>query len=274
MKPMLEVQNLVKRFDGRAVVDGLSFAVQPGEVFALLGVNGAGKTTTLSCIEGLLAPDEGRIACTGTLGVQLQNASLPPVWTVAECLECFARWGKGRREKAVEEALGLTPLARKPYEKLSTGQQRRLHLALALLRQPQVLLLDEPTAGLDVEARHALHEQLRRLQGTGTAILLASHDMAEVETLCQRLVILRQGRAAYAGTVEELTRQTGKRVRLRVTAQPPWADLPGGVLEADSVDQGLRELLALAGSRPILDLQVEHPTLEQRFLELAEEVQA
>lgn len=193
MSDAIQISNLQKSYGSHVVLNGLSFCVQQGEIFALLGVNGAGKTTTLECIEGLRRYDGGNIIINGQIGIQLQSASLPEHIKPLEAVKLFAKWNKTSLDKATLDALGIYEFAKKQYFQLSTGQKRRLHLALALTRNPDILFLDEPTAGLDVEGRIALHEQIRQLKASGKTIILASHDMTEVENSCDRLAILSGG---------------------------------------------------------------------------------
>ena len=200
MTEAILVDRLQKSYGSRAVLKDLTFRVYRGEIFALLGVNGAGKTTALECIEGLRTYDSGRISIHGRMGIQLQSASLPEHMKAMEAVDLFAKWNKASPGKAMLDALGIGEFAKKQYDQLSTGQKRRLHLALALIRDPDILILDEPTAGLDVEGRISLHKQIRQLKKEGKTILLASHDMAEVEDLCDRIAILTEGSIAFMGT--------------------------------------------------------------------------
>jgi ABC-2 type transport system ATP-binding protein len=153
MNEAIKINNLKKSYGTHVVLNGLDFCVQQGEIFALLGVNGAGKTTFLECIEGLRKYDSGTIAITGKVGIQLQSSSLPGHIKPLEAVKLFAKWNKAPLDRAVLDVLGIHDFARKQYYQLSTGQKRRLHLALALTRNPDILFLDEPTAGLDVEGR-------------------------------------------------------------------------------------------------------------------------
>lgn len=153
MDEAIKIKNLKKSYGTHVVLNGLDFCVQQGEIFALLGVNGAGKTTSLECIEGLRKYDSGTIAITGKVGIQLQSSSLPGHIKPLEAVKLFAKWNKASLDCAMLDVLGIHDFARKQYYQLSTGQKRRLHLALALTRNPDILFLDEPTAGLDVEGR-------------------------------------------------------------------------------------------------------------------------
>ena len=151
MSYAVKVENLKKSYGDHTVLKGLSFHVKKGEVFALLGGNGAGKTTALECVEGLRRYDSGAIAVNGRVGIQLQSSSLPAHIRPLEAVRLFAEWNRVKADTATLAALGINSFAKKQYLELSTGQKRRLHLALALLGDPELLFLDEPTAGLDVE---------------------------------------------------------------------------------------------------------------------------
>ena len=198
MKDAIEVSGLKKSYGSNMVLRGLDFQIKQGEIFALLGVNGAGKTTTLECIEGLRKYDEGTIIVNGKTGIQLQSSSLPIHIKPMEAIKLFAKWNHTYIDDAMLKALGIKEMKESQYIELSTGQKRRLHLALALISNPDIIFLDEPTAGLDVEGRLSLHEEIRKLKSQGKTIVLASHDMAEVETLCDRIAILNSGKIVFS----------------------------------------------------------------------------
>ena len=180
----VEVKELTKIYGSITAVDGISFSVQQGEIFGLLGPNGAGKTTTLECLEGLRRPDGGSIRVMGVdpdreqrrlmslIGVQLQTGALPGHISVAEAMRLFSAYHAVEPDYSLLERLGLIEQLRAQYHTLSTGQKRRLALALAMVHRPGVLFLDEPTAGLDVTARLALHELLVELREEGTTMIL------------------------------------------------------------------------------------------------------
>lgn len=151
MTEAIKIKNLKKHYGSHLVLKGLNFCVQQGEIFALLGVNGAGKTTCMECLEGLRKPDSGEITINGKMGIQLQSSSLSAHLKPLEAVKLFAKWNKTPIDNTMLDALGIYELAKKRYYQLSTGQKRRLHLALALTRNPDILFLDEPTAGLDIE---------------------------------------------------------------------------------------------------------------------------
>ena len=213
MDNIIEVYDLKKSYGTVAVLKDINLTVHKGEIFALLGVNGAGKTTTLECIEGLRAYDDGNITVNGKIGIQLQSSALQAYIKPMEAVKLFAKWNKTAPDNEMLQTLGIPELAKKKYSALSTGQKRRLHLALALIGNPDIIFLDEPTAGLDVEGRVSLHEQIRTLKSQGKTIILASHDMAEVEDLCDRIAVLKDGKIAFVGTVDEFT-AGGDRVSL------------------------------------------------------------
>lgn len=266
MNDAIQIQGLTKHYGSHAVLKGLTFQVRKGEIFALLGVNGAGKTTTLECVEGLRAYDGGRIAVHGKLGIQLQSASLPAHIRPMEAVRLFAKWNRARPDPAMLAALGIPELEKKQYLQLSTGQKRRLHLALALISDPEIVFLDEPTAGLDVEGRISLHGQIRRLKAQGKTIVMASHDMAEVESLCDRIAILSGGSLVFLGTVEELTEQVGRHYTLQIeTGQGRES------FESDNIGDTLLALLEGYKQKgiPVLDIRIDRGTLEQHFIDIA-----
>ena len=250
----IQVRGLKKSYGSHTVLKGLDFCVRQGEIFALLGVNGAGKTTTLECVEGLRSYDSGGVSIHGKTGIQLQSASL------------FSKWNKTVPADGMLDALGIQELAKKQYYQLSTGQKRRLHLALALTRDPDILFLDEPTAGLDVEGRVSLHAQIRKLKAQGKTIVLASHDMAEVESLCDRIAILNEGRIAFIGTPLQLGERVGKHYRITVQTE-------AGTEEYASENIGETLLALLVQYREkgvsISDIKVDRGSLEQHFMKIA-----
>ncbi len=200
-----------------AAVDGISFAVERGEVFGLLGPNGAGKTSTLECLEGLRSPTSGSLDIMGiNPGTRWAQAAqpdrraapslrLPAELRAEEAMRFFCAYHGVAPRTDLLDRLGLAEKRRSTYESLSVGQQRRLALALAIAHQPPVLFLDEPTAGLDVESRTELHALIKELQAGGTTVLLATHDMAEAEKLADRVAILLRGKLVATGTPRELT---------------------------------------------------------------------
>ena len=204
MSLAITVENLVKNYGQNTVIKGISLDIKKGETFALLGTNGTGKTTTLECIEGLRKYDSGKISIDGTFGVQLQSSSLPSNIKAIESFTLFCKWNKVNVNSSLFESLGLSNIKNMQYCQMSTGQKRRLHLALAMIGNPDIIFLDEPTAGLDVEGKAALHQQIMRLKNSGKTIILSSHDMTEVENLCDRIAILDKGKIIAIGTINNL----------------------------------------------------------------------
>jgi lipooligosaccharide transport system ATP-binding protein len=223
--PLFECQHLVKRFGGQTVVNDLSFEIAPGECLGVIGPNGAGKTTTIRMCLGLTAPDEGRVgafcldmprdalAIKARLGVVSQMDTLDPDFSCAENLLVYGRYfGMKDRDIRVRipQLLEFAALSHKADAKpgeLSGGMKRRLSLARALVNDPQLLLLDEPTTGLDPQARHLMWERLQMLLQQGKSILLTTHFMDEAERLCTRLLVLDHGRKIAEGRPRELIAQ-------------------------------------------------------------------
>lgn len=260
------VEGLTKRYGTHTVLNGLTFCVKKAEIFALLGVNGAGKTTALECIEGLRRYDSGSITVNGRRGIQLQSASLPAHIKPMEAVRLFAKWNRAAVDHSMLTTLGVDAFAKKQYMSLSTGQKRRLHLALALISNPDIVFLDEPTAGLDVEGRASLHAQIRKLNAQGKTMILASHDMAEVETLCDRIAILNRGNLVFSGTVAQLSEKIGKHYTITILTSQGEARF-----EADDIGETLLHLLADYKQKNIavLDVKIDRGTLEQHFIQLA-----
>lgn len=295
---MVSVKGLVKRYGTFTAVDGINIVVGRGEVFGLLGPNGAGKTTTLECLEGMRKSDAGVLHVAGCdpqsderklrskLGVQLQSSSLPDSIRVGEAITLIYSWHGLPEKSDLIEKFGLSSLLKKQYRELSTGQKRRLHLVLALLNNPDVVVLDEPTAGLDVQSRAQLHEEIRSIKAQGITVLIATHDMAEAEELCDRIAIMIHGKIAVCGTPEQVTASGSKETRIRMHTSK-GSLLPGknigeaefikakdGYLEWNCHDVALSvtEILKQVqdAGDTVEDLRVERPSLEERFLELVE----
>lgn len=266
MNTAIEVKELKKNYGHHTVLRGLNFKIMEGEIFALLGVNGAGKTTTLECIENLRKYDSGSILINGKMGIQLQSGALPAHIKPMEAVRLFAKWNRAKIDHSMLTALCIKELEKKQYNELSTGQKRRLHLALALISNPDIIFLDEPTAGLDVEGRISLHEQIRKLKTQGKTIVLASHDMAEVESLCDRIAILNGGNIAFLGTVTELTEQISKRYIIHIKTSQGEENF-----ESDNIGDTMLSLLEDFKQRNIavLDINIDRGTLEQHFIEIA-----
>jgi ABC-2 type transport system ATP-binding protein len=295
---VVQVKDLVRHYGDVRAVDGIAFEVARGEVFGLLGPNGAGKTTTIEMLEGLNKPDSGTAEVLGIdvtkhpdrlkerIGVQLQTAALYPNLTVAELVDLFASFYERHRETAdVIRDLGLEERQLALSKELSGGQQQRLSIALALVNDPELIFLDEPTTGLDPQARRTLWDQIEDLRKQGRTILLTTHYMEEAEQLCDRVAIMDHGKILELGTVNELvTRHFRERtVRFEARSELPddlLANLPGvqrlaresdeSVLYTLDVPQTVGALLRTGDELGLegLDLAVRRPTLEDVFIKL------
>jgi ABC-2 type transport system ATP-binding protein len=228
MTSVIEVTGLTKRYGDRAVVDGISFGVEAGEIFGLLGPNGAGKTTTVECLEGLRQRDAGQVRILGLdpqadgrelhqrIGVQLQETQLQDKLTVSEALRLYASlYPRPADWRELLDRWGLAGQRNTAFRKLSGGQKQRLFIALALVGNPQVVFLDELTSGLDPGARRATWELIGQVRDSGVTVVLVSHFMDEVEELCDRVAILEQGRIAALDTPAGLVDAAGGEYRLR-----------------------------------------------------------
>ncbi len=291
---MITVKNLIKSYGKETVLKGIDFTVSEGEIFALLGPNGAGKTTTLECMEGLRRFEEGKIEIfgetpkkameQGIIGIQLQSSSLPANITVTDAMKLFCSWNQINNRGDLLERLGVKDLGGKAYKTLSTGQKRKLHLALALTHEPKVLFLDEPTAGLDVEARAHLHQEIKTLKEQGTTIILASHDMAEVESLCDRVGMIVEGKMRSIGSPREIVAEVEKEQWIEVQWQGELPELDFKYMTDHQMIRGVHRFKTeqrLAGLREILDftedsgldlldIRLEKPSLEERFIEISQ----
>lgn len=299
---VVHVANFRKVYGKTVAVDDISFAVDRGEIFGLLGPNGAGKTSTLECLEGLRSADGGRMRIldvdparqTGRLhnliGVQLQTSGLPGSMLVDESMRFFAAYHGVAPRYDLLARLGLGEKLKAQYQELSTGQKRRLALALAVAHNPPVVFLDEPTAGLDVASRTELHAMMLELQKSGTTIILATHDMAEAEKMAQRVAILLRGKIVATGSPLELTATGGSLTKVSVRteneclAHTAAATFPAVSQQAFaeeyavyySIDPGptVAAILAFISDHgdKLIDLRVERPSLEERFLEITNEI--
>ncbi|NOY55251.1 MAG: ABC transporter ATP-binding protein [Actinobacteria bacterium] len=297
--PVIEVTDFRKTYGGFVAVDGISFDVQQGEIFGLLGPNGAGKTSTLESLEGLRAPDGGSLRVAGIdpareprklqslIGVQLQSSGLPDSITVDESMKLFCAYRGVPPRLDLLKRLGLSDKRDAQYHSLSAGQQRRLVLVLAIAHDPNVLFLDEPTAGLDVPSRVELHNLMNELRTAGTTIILATHDMAEAEEMSDRVAILMGGRIATVGTPREITATGAGLTKISVRTQ--GTGLSGASVTFPAVSRTAQEgdysiffstdigptVAAIIAhvedtNDSLIDLRVERPSLEDRFLEIAD----
>lgn len=298
---VVSIKGLVKKYGSFTAVNGIDIEVKRGEVFGLLGPNGAGKTTTLECLEGMRKADCGNLSVAGCnpqseerklrrkLGVQLQSSSLPDSIQVGEAISLICSWHNVSVPRDLIKKFSVDELLKKQYKGLSTGQKRRLHLVLSLVNNPDVVILDEPTAGLDVQSRAQLHEEIRSIKSQGITVLLATHDMAEAEELCDRIAILIHGKIAVCGTPEQITAAGSKKTHISLHTSKgsllPGKDIGGasfikskdGYIEWDCLDvaSSLTEILMCVQNAhdTVEDLRVERPSLEERFLEIVEGVE-
>lgn len=294
----ISVRELTKRYGPVEAVRGVSLEVVPGEIYGLLGLNGAGKTSILECILGLRRPDTGAISLSGIdalanpaqarqrVGAQLQFAALQDKITPRQALRLFASFYQEPADPdALLEQFSLTAKAGASFDSLSGGQRQRLFLALAFVNQPEVLVLDEPTAGLDPQSRLELHKLIRGLKSAGRAVLLSTHHLDEAHLLCDRVGVLHAGRLIATDTPAGLIARASASPRVSFrTARPldpaAVAALPGVTgqeLRADGWWLATREvnrtISALVRAlepdgNEMLDLQIHRPSLEDVFLEL------
>jgi len=288
---LLQIEALTKRFGERAAVESVSFSLDRGEIFGLLGPNGAGKTTSIAMIAGILEPSGGRIESFGKLGLVPQTIALYPTLTAEENLRFFGRIHglSAQRARARTEALlelsGLTPRAREPVYQFSGGMKRRLNLACGVVHEPDLVLLDEPTVGVDPQSRERIYEAIRGFAAEGAAILLTTHYMQEAERLCERLAIMDEGRFIAEGTVAELVSQSalehtveldlvrpaGKNLHTKLESfGARWLPEGSCVLTGKTSTQSLPAILAMvvADGNDVHELEVHRPDLGDVFLHL------
>ncbi|GGS95716.1 ABC transporter ATP-binding protein [Streptomyces toxytricini] len=297
--PAVEIRGLVKRYGPKTAVDGLDLTVRRGEVTAVLGPNGAGKTTTIETCEGYLRPDAGTVRVLGLdpvaeasalrprIGVMLQSGGVYSGARAVEMLRHMSRlYADPLDVPALVERLGLEGCGRTPYRRLSGGQQQRLSLAMAVVGRPELVFLDEPTAGLDPQARRATWELVRELRADGVGVVLTTHHMDEAEQLADEVAIVDAGRVIAHGSPEQLCRG-GAENTLRFTGRPALdvasllKALPDGTQAAEvlpgvyrvtgDIDpQMLATVTSWCAQHGVLPdgLSVERHTLEDVFLEL------
>jgi ABC-2 type transport system ATP-binding protein len=296
--PVIRVEGLVKRYGEVRAVDGIDFEVAAGEVFGLLGPNGAGKTTTVEILEGLRSPDGGRASVLGVdvatgadslkprIGVSLQTASLYPKLTVVELIDLFRSfYPHSRPTEDLVNALELGERRNAQTRELSGGQRQRLAVALALVNDPELVFLDEPTTGLDPAARRSLWDLIRGLKAAGRTVLLTTHYMEEAEILCDRLAIMDHGHILEMGTVDELVSKRFKQRAvhfdsLTALSEAELQALPGvsaakhdgdeTLLYTSDVATTIGALLDLTEARNLepTNLGIRRATLEDVFLDL------
>lgn len=293
---IIEVNSLVKRYGDHTAVDGVSFAVEQGEIFGILGPNGAGKTTTVECIEGLRTPDGGSVRVCGIdpqrdegelrqlLGAQLQESELPDKLEVGEAMELFSSFYRDPTDW--RELIGILKLTDKldtQFRRLSGGQKQRVSIALALLGNPRVAVLDELTTGLDPQARRDTWELIESIRDRGVTILLVTHFMEEAERLCDRLALVDAGRIVALDTPAGLVAKVDDQQRIRFRPSAPidhavLAALP----EVTNVERAGSQLVVTGTGNLLLavtttlarnqvvagDLRVEQTSLDDAFVAL------
>jgi ABC-2 type transport system ATP-binding protein len=295
---VIEVSALRKSYGGRAVVDGVSFAVEEGEIFGILGPNGAGKTTTVECVEGLRVPDAGRVRVAGldpvadheevarVLGAQLQESELQAKLTVREALELYAAFYPHPADwQPLAERLGLTSKLTTRFAKLSGGQKQRLFIALALIGNPRVVVLDELTTGLDPRARRDTWQLIEDVRASGVTVLLVTHFMEEAQRLCDRIAVIDKGRVAALDTPSGLIRRSAGSTVISFTPSVPLDEgdlnaLPAlasvehkdGRITLSGTDETVNAVITLLARQHITahQLRVSDATLDDAFLDLTE----
>jgi ABC-2 type transport system ATP-binding protein len=293
--PVARLRGAVRRYGALTAVDGLDLTVQPGELLALLGPNGAGKSSAIGLLLGLQRPDAGqaelfgmdpqRIEARRHIGVMLQSAMLPLTLRVRELLRLTASYYANPRVlQESAELAAVEDLLDRPYGKLSGGQQRRVQFALALCGRPRLLFLDEPTVGMDIEARQALWAAIRRLVGEGCSVLLTTHYLEEAEALADRVCVMARGRAIHEGTVDELRARVGVRRIRCISTLPPetiatWPEVvdvgvQGGRLQLTTAEAEVVVLRLLQNDDRLRELEVQRAGLAEAFTELTREPEA
>ena len=284
-----------KSYGGIAALEGVDLSLRGGELLALLGPNGAGKSTAIGLLLGLIRADAGTVELLGEapwrlsarrgIGVMLQSATLPPMLRVGELIRLAASYYPAPRTlQESAELAGVIDLLRRPYGRLSGGQQRSVQFALALCGRPRLLFLDEPTTGLDIQARHGLWSAIRQLLSEGCAVLLTTHYLEEAEALADRVCVMMRGRVISEGSVDALRARVAlKRVRCRSEVDPATARTWPEVTEArmdgerlwlssERVEDLLRRLLAADST--LTHLEVRAAGLGEAFTELTRDAEA
>ena len=296
----VEIEDLSKTYGSIKAVDRISLQVDSGEVFGMLGPNGAGKTTTVEIVEGLRQADSGKVSVLGLdvaraaatvkeqIGIQLQGSSLMPLLTVDETLSLFANfYGHSLPVEELLDRLALRDSRRVLVKNLSGGQQQRLSVALAMVNDPSIAFLDEPTTGLDPQARRSLWNVIEEMRSRGKTVFLTTHYMEEAERLCDRLVIIDHGTIIASGSPESLIREQFKEKAIQFEMDPPPAtetlrqfsgatnvvvDGNEVVIYSQDIPVTLSGILKFTDERnmtgQLKDLHVREATLEDVFLKL------
>lgn len=297
--PVVEVVDLVKEYDGRRVVDGVSFTVEVGEIFGVVGPNGAGKTTIVESIEGLREPESGSIRVLGLdpiadryelaqrLGAQLQESRLQNRVRVGEILETFASFYQNPIDwRELVARFGLEDKIDASYSSLSGGMKQRLSAALALVGSPEIVILDELTTGLDPRARRSAWRAVERIRDSGVTVILVTHFMDEAERLCDRIMVLNRGRARAVDSPAGLIRLTGAEQTMTFRPSEPvspdeFSALPdvvdvrsdGNRIEVTGVENVVTSVLMKLADRGVTasQLRVDYTSLEDAYLALTGE---
>jgi len=294
--PVIEVSRLRKQYGCTVAVDDVSFTVEAGEIFGILGPNGAGKTTTVECVTGLRAPDRGKVRVLGRdpqrdheelgelVGVQLQDSQLPDKIRVWEALDLYASfYRRPARADELITRLGLAGRRNAFFADLSGGQKQRLSVALALIGNPEVAVLDELTTGLDPNARREVWDLIAEIRSAGVTILLVTHFMEEAERLCDRVAVIDQGRVVANDTPGGLASRAGGEQRIRFRPSAPLNEdmltaLPevtqvgrdGGHLLVTGNGEALQAIIALLARQGVIahELRVDQATLDDAYVAL------
>jgi ABC-2 type transport system ATP-binding protein len=297
-EPIIQVENLYKNYGAVEALRGASFAVQEGEVFGLLGPNGAGKTSTIEILEGLRTADRGVARVCGLdpekagekfkeiIGAVLQATSLPQKLRVREALDLFANFYPRRADVGMLlKRFQLEEKANAFYSELSGGQKQRLALAMALVNDPRVIFLDEPTAGLDPQVRREIYDIIAELRGSKKTVLITTHYIEEAERLCDRVAIIDHGRVIALGTPRELKQGSAGTTRIEVRVARPLSNGMMGKLDGVASCHELDGAWVLSSTRPpativalvkqleaenneLQSLEMFSPSLEDVFIEL------
>lgn len=297
-KSIITVSHLCKRYGAVAAVDDVTFSINEGEIFGIIGPNGAGKTTTVECISGLRVPDSGSISIYGLspkedrdklrkfVGVQLQESSLPPRIKVLEALNLFnSFYSEPLDPRELLKSLGMTEKRNAKFKQLSGGQKQRLSIALALIGNPKIAILDELTTGLDPDARREVWGLIERIRERGVTVILVTHYMDEAERLCDRVALINHGKLVALDTPAALAASEGGVVHMQFAPSQPvddkiFAALPGvtsiehrgtRVLVSGSGDIATHILNALLKADiTVKDVQVKSGNLEDAFVKLTQ----
>lgn len=287
MRSALEARNLVKKYPGVVAVDGLSFAVSEGICFGLLGPNGAGKTTTVEIIEGVTQATSGEVWYFGEpagerfreeAGIQFQNTALQDHVTVKETLQMFqSLYDRKADLDTIIEQCSLQELLDRDNRKLSGGQRQRLFLAVALVNRPRIIFLDEPTTGLDPQARRNFWELVQKIQSEGATIIMTTHYMDEAQILCNEIAIMDAGKIIAQGSPDELLRKQYEGLIIEMPVEDITGDLSSiehklietlGIIEINTDDVSASITALSAQARNLNRIKIRQPNLEDLFLDL------